>query len=126
MKTLADLAVANPVHMVPLMSDVLARMLPVLASIKQDNIRWVFGSAIGYFCEAIISYKANVDVMEVDVATFAPQIFAAYELINQHWLVSKNTKVRLVTITAIGMPTHSADVTKRCRILLYDHGNQSI
>eukprot|EP01127_Copromyxa_protea_P018695 TRINITY_DN5940_c0_g1_i1.p1 TRINITY_DN5940_c0_g1~~TRINITY_DN5940_c0_g1_i1.p1 ORF type:complete len:1700 (-),score=516.03 TRINITY_DN5940_c0_g1_i1:86-4894(-) len=101
-KTLSDLAVANPVAVVPLLSDVLSRMLPVLAAIKQDEIRRVFGACIGFFCEAILNYKANVEVLAVDVSIFAPQVFAAYELMSANWLQSKDLRVRLVTIQAIG------------------------
>lgn len=96
------MAVANPVAVVPLLSDVLSRMLPVLAAIKQDEIRRVFGACIGFFCEAILNYKANVEVLAVDVSIFAPQVYAAYELMSANWLMSKDLKVRLVTIQAIG------------------------
>eukprot|EP01125_Pyxidicula_operculata_P019218 TRINITY_DN694_c5_g1_i1.p1 TRINITY_DN694_c5_g1~~TRINITY_DN694_c5_g1_i1.p1 ORF type:complete len:1709 (+),score=479.86 TRINITY_DN694_c5_g1_i1:28-5154(+) len=102
MKTLADLAIANPVGTVPVLQDVFARMLPVLSSIKQENMRWVFANAVGSFCEAIIAYKANTDQVKIDVSTFAPQAYAAYELMYSNWLPSENKKIRLVTIQAIG------------------------
>jgi hypothetical protein len=38
---------------------VIARILPVLASIKLDNMKWVFATGLGRFCEAILNYSAN-------------------------------------------------------------------
>ena len=44
---------------VPNLKKVLARILPVLASVKLDNMKWVFATGLGRFCEAILNYAAN-------------------------------------------------------------------
>lgn len=79
MKTLADLAMANPVGTVPMLQDIFSRTLPVLASIKQDNIRWVFANAVGCFCEAILSYSINLGTAaSTDITSFeSPVSFLA-------------------------------------------------
>lgn len=112
MKTLGDLSVANPLGMVPLLSDVLARMLPVLAMIKADNLRWVFAAGIGHVCEAIVHFMAAKEQQQIPdmkdatvLSSFAPQIYACFELMVTNWVTSKNTKVRLATIQAIGATT---------------------
>lgn len=79
MKTLGDFVAANgilrffisclyrfpnesaAVATVPRLRDVFSRVLPVLASIKHDNMRWVFAASTGHFCEAVVQYVANID-----------------------------------------------------------------
>jgi hypothetical protein len=46
---------------VPRLREVFSRVLPVLASIKHDNMRWVFAASMGHFCEAVVQYVANID-----------------------------------------------------------------
>jgi len=101
-KTLGDVAVANPVGIVPLLGDAFSRILPVLASIKMDNVRWVFASTVGNFCDAIMSYKVTSPPNAIDCGQFAAHAFTSYELMLANWLISKEKRIRLVTIQAIG------------------------
>jgi len=101
-KTLADLAIANPVNVVPLLADVLSRMTPVLASIKLEDMKWVFAYAIGHFCDAMISYKADTNNTGMPITQFSPQIYTAFELFLTTWIIQKNRLVRLATIQSIG------------------------
>jgi hypothetical protein len=45
---------------VPKLKVVLARVLPVLASIKQDNMKWVFATSMWKFCDAVVTYVADI------------------------------------------------------------------
>eukprot|EP01087_Luapelamoeba_hula_P005831 TRINITY_DN1587_c0_g1_i1.p1 TRINITY_DN1587_c0_g1~~TRINITY_DN1587_c0_g1_i1.p1 ORF type:complete len:1410 (-),score=232.80 TRINITY_DN1587_c0_g1_i1:1013-5242(-) len=108
MKTLGDFAVANPLAVVPQLKDCLARMLPVLGGIKADNLKWVFASTLGKFCDAIMTYV--VDSSQSGLPTeslltkdsFSGEIYPAYELLFNNWLGSREPKVRAATVQTIG------------------------
>ena len=105
MKSLGDLFSANPVDTVPKLKEVIARVLPVLASVKQENMRWVFASGIAHFCESILNYVANIENAvdkTITVSTFSSDVFPAYEILFTNWLQSKESKVRVTTMQAIG------------------------
>lgn len=68
---------------VPRLREVFSRVLPVLASIKHDNMRWVFAAAMGHFCEAVVHYVANIDQgidKSVTVTSYLTLISAYYML----------------------------------------------
>ncbi len=90
---------------VPKLKDVIARVLPVLASVKQDNMRWVFASGLGHFCEAILNYVANTEKASdkgLTVSSFSSDIFPAYEILFNTWVGSRESKVRVTTLQALG------------------------
>eukprot|EP01114_Cavostelium_apophysatum_P008329 TRINITY_DN2073_c0_g1_i2.p1 TRINITY_DN2073_c0_g1~~TRINITY_DN2073_c0_g1_i2.p1 ORF type:complete len:513 (-),score=158.15 TRINITY_DN2073_c0_g1_i2:146-1684(-) len=104
-KTLGDVISANSIDTVPKLKEIMARVTPILGSIKQDNIRWVFASAIGHFCDAITHYVANKDKapdQSFNIYSFSSDMFPAYEFMFTNWLQSKETKVRLATLQALG------------------------
>jgi hypothetical protein len=108
-KTFADFVPANPLAAVPKLKEVLARILPVLASIKTPNIKWVFATALGNFCEAILHYVANVEDGAVTAAgqkftleSFSSEVFPCYEVLFAQWLPAKEAQVRLATIKSLG------------------------
>ncbi|EFA77696.1 hypothetical protein PPL_12305 [Heterostelium album PN500] len=102
MKTLGDFIASNPLPTVPRIRDVLSRVLPVLASIKLDNIKWVFAAALGNFSEAIVAYVSNITDPNLHLYSFSSEFYPAMELIFSKWLSSNHEKVRLVTIQAVG------------------------
>eukprot|EP01129_Flabellula_baltica_P010720 TRINITY_DN4560_c0_g1_i1.p1 TRINITY_DN4560_c0_g1~~TRINITY_DN4560_c0_g1_i1.p1 ORF type:complete len:1619 (+),score=365.55 TRINITY_DN4560_c0_g1_i1:442-5298(+) len=104
LKTIADLASANCVDIVPRLGDIFSRMIPVLGSLKRDNMRWVFASSIRFFCEAIMAYQVDVDVSKIEISSFSSQVFTAFDLLftSPQWIGSSETRVRLATIQAIG------------------------
>ncbi|GAM26848.1 hypothetical protein SAMD00019534_100230 [Acytostelium subglobosum LB1] len=105
MSTIGDFIGSNPVPTVPRIRDVLSRVLPVLASIKHDNIKWVFASALGNFADAIVAYVSNIDAgsdKSLTLYTFSSEFYPALELMFSKWLSSSQDKVRLVTIQSIG------------------------
>lgn len=76
------------------MKEVIARVLPVLASIKQDNMKWVFATGLGKFCDAILTYVANTKNSQFTVYSFSSDIYPAYEILFTTWLQSREPKVK--------------------------------
>jgi len=103
MKTMGGLASSNGLAIVPLLKDVLARVLPVLGAIRQDNIRWVFASGMARFSEAILNYVANnPNDKAITIDTFASEMFPPYEVMFSNWTKSSEKSVRLATMQAVG------------------------
>eukprot|EP00012_Vannella_robusta_P000552 CAMPEP_0206186026 /NCGR_PEP_ID=MMETSP0166-20121206/2167_1 /ASSEMBLY_ACC=CAM_ASM_000260 /TAXON_ID=95228 /ORGANISM="Vannella robusta, Strain DIVA3 518/3/11/1/6" /LENGTH=1620 /DNA_ID=CAMNT_0053601351 /DNA_START=1 /DNA_END=4863 /DNA_ORIENTATION=- len=105
LKTMGDISAANPTEIVPNLKEVMARALPVLGQIKKDNMRWVFASCFGNWCEAIQIYLANMDSApdkSISQETFSSEVFPAYEVMFNSWMGSRESKVRLATIHAVG------------------------
>ncbi|XP_052229832.1 maestro heat-like repeat-containing protein family member 1 isoform X3 [Dreissena polymorpha] len=108
-QTIANLCSVNVYGMVPHLTAVLGTMLPMLGMAKQDNMRWVFSSAISKFSEAIIDYIANIDKApdtSVKKEMFSSEIFSAYDVIFNVWIQSKEVKLRLAIVEALGHMTH--------------------
>ncbi|XP_059158762.1 maestro heat-like repeat-containing protein family member 1 isoform X2 [Physella acuta] len=108
-QTIGNLAAANVYDMVPHLTAVLGTMLPMLGLAKYDNMRWVFASAISKFSEAILEYCANLDQApdkSVSTDRFSAEIFSAYDILFNVWLQSKEAKLRLTIIEAVGHMTH--------------------
>lgn len=105
MKTMADLAAANQLEVVPSLRDAMARTIPVLGAIKQDNLRWVFSSALAKFAEAIMAHVHNIeDATERNAQqyAFSAEMFTAFDLVFTNWTTSSNRKVRLAAFQAVG------------------------
>ncbi|CAH1780505.1 unnamed protein product, partial [Owenia fusiformis] len=109
LQTMANLASANVYGIVPFLNVVLGTMLPMMGMAKQDNLRWVFSSALGKFSEAILDYVANLEKAPdptVRKEVFSAEIFAAYDVLFNIWLISKEAKLRLAVVEAIGHMVH--------------------
>jgi len=68
-------------------------------------MRWVFASCFGNWCEAIQIYLANLDSApdaSITQETFSSEVFPAYEVMFNTWMASRDSKVRLATIHAVG------------------------
>ncbi|KAK7500196.1 hypothetical protein BaRGS_00008419, partial [Batillaria attramentaria] len=114
-ETIANLAASNVYGMVPHLTAVLGTMLPMLGLAKYDNMRWVFAKALSKFSEAIIEYVANLDKApdpSVSKERFAGEIFSGYDLLFNNWLQSKEAKLRLAIVEAVGHMTHIMDKDK--------------
>ncbi|BFZ13379.1 hypothetical protein BsWGS_16418 [Bradybaena similaris] len=108
-QTIGNLAATNVYDMVPHLTAVLGTMLPMLGLAKYDNMRWVFASALSKFSEAILEYCANLDQApdkSVSTDRFASEIFSAYDILFTVWIQSKEAKLRLAIIEAVGHMTH--------------------
>lgn len=108
-QTLANLADSNVYGMVPFLNAILGTMLPMLSMAKQDNIKWVFSSALCHFSDSILEYLANLDKAPdptVRKDTFSSEISAAFDILFNNWLQSRESKLRLTVADALGSMCH--------------------
>eukprot|EP01116_Phalansterium_solitarium_P016259 TRINITY_DN3745_c0_g1_i3.p1 TRINITY_DN3745_c0_g1~~TRINITY_DN3745_c0_g1_i3.p1 ORF type:complete len:1692 (-),score=828.04 TRINITY_DN3745_c0_g1_i3:272-5347(-) len=114
--TLGDFVSNNALAVVPRLKEVLARVLPVLGLVRADPMRAAFAQGLGQFAEAITHYVANIGTAAaaaetsaaasasggLTTASFASDVYPAYEILVSNWLQSKEAKVRLGTVLAVG------------------------
>ncbi|XP_056300772.1 maestro heat-like repeat-containing protein family member 1 [Pseudoliparis swirei] len=108
-QTLANLSDSNVYGMVPFLNAILGTMLPMLSMAKQDNMKWVFSSALCHFSDGILEYLANLDKAPdptVRKDTFSSEIFAAFDILFNNWLQSRESKLRLTVAEAVGSMCH--------------------
>ncbi|XP_067416227.1 maestro heat-like repeat-containing protein family member 1 isoform X3 [Emydura macquarii macquarii] len=105
MQTFANLSVSNVFGMVPFLNSILGTMLPMLGMAKQDHMKSVFCYALQHFSESIQEYLANLDKAPdptVRKDTFSNEIFNAYDVLFNSWLQSREAKLRLAVVEALG------------------------
>uniref|UniRef100_A0A8C2DMN6 Maestro heat-like repeat family member 1 n=1 Tax=Cyprinus carpio TaxID=7962 RepID=A0A8C2DMN6_CYPCA len=108
-QTLANLSDSNVYGMVPFLSAIMGTMLPMLGMTKQDNMKWVFSSALCRFSESILEYLANLDKAPdptVRKDTFSSEIYSAYDILFNSWIQSRESKLRLTVAEALGSMSH--------------------
>ncbi|XP_068425526.1 maestro heat-like repeat-containing protein family member 1 isoform X1 [Clinocottus analis] len=108
-QTLANLSDSNVYGMVPFLNAILGTMLPMLNMAKQDNMKWVFSFALCHFSDGILEYLANLDKAPdptVRKDTFSSEIFAAFDILFNNWLQSRESKLRLTVAEAVGSMCH--------------------
>uniref|UniRef100_A0ABM5GD29 Maestro heat-like repeat-containing protein family member 1 isoform X1 n=1 Tax=Pogona vitticeps TaxID=103695 RepID=A0ABM5GD29_9SAUR len=108
-QTFANLSVANVFGMVPFLNSILGTMLPMLSMAKHDSLRSVFCYALQSFSESIQEYLANLDKAPdptVRRDTFSSEIFSAFEVLFNSWLQSREAKLRLAVVEALGPMSH--------------------
>ncbi|XP_066480065.1 maestro heat-like repeat-containing protein family member 1 isoform X2 [Tiliqua scincoides] len=108
-QTFANLSVTNVFGMVPFLGSILGTMLPMLGMAKQDNMKSVFCYALQSFSESIQEYMANLDQAPdptVRRDAFSSEIFSAYEVLFTSWLPSREAKLRLAVVEALGPMSH--------------------
>ncbi|XP_056618249.1 maestro heat-like repeat-containing protein family member 1 isoform X1 [Triplophysa dalaica] len=108
-KTLANLSDSNVYGMVPFLNAIMGTMLPMLGMAKQDNMKWVFSSALCRFSESILEYLANLDKAPdptVRKDTFSSEIYSAYDILFTSWIQSREPKLRLTVAEAVGSMSH--------------------
>uniref|UniRef100_A0A3P9H5X0 Maestro heat-like repeat family member 1 n=1 Tax=Oryzias latipes TaxID=8090 RepID=A0A3P9H5X0_ORYLA len=106
-QTLANLSDSN-YGMVPFLNAILGTMLPMLGIAKQDNMKWVF-SSLCHFSDSILEYLANLDKAPdptVRKDTFCSEIYAAYDILFNTWIQSREPKLRLTVAEAVGSMCH--------------------
>ncbi|XP_043365795.1 maestro heat-like repeat-containing protein family member 1 isoform X5 [Dermochelys coriacea] len=109
MQTFANLSVSNVFGMVPFLNSILGTMLPMLGMAKQDHMKSVFCYALQHFSESIQEYLANLDKAPdptVRKDTFSNEIFSAYDVLFNIWLQSREAKLRLAVVKALGPMSH--------------------
>ncbi|XP_061572342.1 maestro heat-like repeat-containing protein family member 1 [Cololabis saira] len=108
-QTLANLSDSNVYGMVPFLNAILGTMLPMLSMAKQDNMKWVFSSALCHFSDSILEYLANLDKAPdptVRKDTFSSEIYTAFDILFNSWLQSREPKLRLTVAEAVGSLCH--------------------
>eukprot|EP00117_Sycon_ciliatum_P004055 scpid12251/ scgid8580/ HEAT repeat-containing protein 7A len=108
-QTVGSLATQNVYSVVPHLKDLMGRMLPMMGAARQDNIRWVFASTIARFCESIIEYLANIEKApkkNIKKEDFAGEVFSAYGVIFGAWSQTKELKLQLAIVEAVGYMAH--------------------
>ncbi|KAG0457440.1 hypothetical protein HPP92_022597, partial [Vanilla planifolia] len=98
---LADFASAEASLFTLRLKDVLLRVLPILGSIK-DIQRPVFANAIKCWCQAAWHYIGDFPshpLLDSDVMSFLNSVF---ELLLRVWASSRDLKVRLASVEALG------------------------
>ncbi|XP_030076633.1 maestro heat-like repeat-containing protein family member 1 isoform X2 [Microcaecilia unicolor] len=109
MQTLANLSTTNVFGMVPFLNSILCTMLPMLPIAKQDHMKIVFCTSLQNFSESIQEYLANLDKAPdptVRKDTFSSEIFQAFDLLFSNWLQSREIKIRLAVIGALGQMSY--------------------
>ncbi|XP_022747825.1 protein SHOOT GRAVITROPISM 6-like isoform X4 [Durio zibethinus] len=98
---LADFASADALQFTPRLKGVLLQVLPILGNVR-DAHRPLFANAFKCWCEAVWQY--NVDFpsdspIDGDVMSFLNSVF---ELLLRVWAVSRDPKVRISSVEALG------------------------
>ncbi|XP_027713438.1 maestro heat-like repeat-containing protein family member 1 isoform X2 [Vombatus ursinus] len=109
MQTFANLSITNVFGMVPFLNSILSTMLPMLNLARQDQMKSIFCFALQHFSDSILEYLANLDQAPdptVRKDTFSTEIFSAYDVLFNHWLQSREAKLRLAVVEALGPMSH--------------------
>ncbi|XP_051827268.1 maestro heat-like repeat-containing protein family member 1 isoform X3 [Antechinus flavipes] len=109
MQTFANLSITNVFGMVPFLNSILTTMLPMLNLARQDQMKSVFCFALQHFSDSILEYLANLDQAPdptVRKDTFSTEIFSAFDVLFNHWLQSREAKLRLAVVEALGPMSH--------------------
>ncbi|XP_047641436.1 maestro heat-like repeat-containing protein family member 1 isoform X3 [Phacochoerus africanus] len=108
-QTLANLSVSNAFGTVPFLTSILSTMLPMLSLAKHDSMRVVFCFALQRFSESTLEYLANLDQAPdptVRKDAFATDTLSAYDILFHQWLQSREAKLRLAVVEALGPMSH--------------------
>ncbi|XP_047089443.1 protein SHOOT GRAVITROPISM 6 isoform X2 [Lolium rigidum] len=101
LQILADFASAEALQFTPRLKDVLLRVLPILGSVR-DGQRPVFANAFKCWCQAAWLYIGDASSglpFDDDVMSFMNSVF---ELLLKVWTGSRDLKVRLSSVEALG------------------------
>ncbi|WVZ55465.1 hypothetical protein U9M48_006123 [Paspalum notatum var. saurae] len=101
LQILADFASAEALQFTPRLKDVLLRVLPILGSVR-DGQRPVFANAFKCWCQAAWQYLGDAPSelpFDTDVMSFMNSVF---ELLIKVWTGSRDLKVRLSSVEALG------------------------
>jgi hypothetical protein len=104
-KTFADVAAINSVHLTLRLRDVLNRFIPVLGLVKKAPMQWVFASALGRFAEAVALFQTDASEemrAQVAPAQFEADMASAFDVVFSKWLLSPEAKVRFAVVESLG------------------------
>lgn len=98
---LADFASAEALQFTPRMKSVLSRVLPILGNVR-DPQRPIFANAFKCWCQAAWQYSRDFPsepFLDGDVMSF---LNSGFDLLLRVWANSRDLKVRLTSIEALG------------------------
>ncbi|KAG6403788.1 hypothetical protein SASPL_136020 [Salvia splendens] len=98
---LADFASSDAIQFTPRLKGVLTRVLPILGNVK-DIHRPIFANAFKSWCQACWQYGVDFPMhtaIDGDVMSF---LNSAFELLLRVWAASRDLKVRVSTVEALG------------------------
>ncbi|KAL3623358.1 Protein SHOOT GRAVITROPISM 6 [Castilleja foliolosa] len=98
---LAEFASSDAFQFTPRFKGVLTRVLPILGNVK-DIHRPIFANAFKSWCQACWQYSVESPLftaVDGDVVSF---LNSAFELLLKVWAVSRDLKVRVSTVEALG------------------------
>ncbi|PRQ43676.1 putative condensin complex subunit 1 [Rosa chinensis] len=98
---LADFACADAFQFTPRLKDVLSRVLPILGNVR-DAHRPIFANAIKCWCQAVWQYSLDnpsYPSLDSDIMSFLNSVF---ELLLRVWAASRDLKVRISSVEALG------------------------
>ncbi|KAK8553862.1 hypothetical protein V6N12_030844 [Hibiscus sabdariffa] len=98
---LADFASADALQFTPRLKGVLSRVLPILGNVR-DVHRPIFANAFKCWCQAVWQYNFDFpsnSLIDGDVMSF---LNSAFELLLRVWAASRDLKVRVSSVEALG------------------------
>ncbi|XP_031119472.1 protein SHOOT GRAVITROPISM 6 isoform X1 [Ipomoea triloba] len=98
---LADYASSDALQFTPRLKGVLARVVPILGNVK-EIYRPIFANAFKCWCQACWQYSVDFSlstILDTDVVSF---LNSAFELLLRVWATSRDLKVRLSAVEALG------------------------
>ncbi|XP_024022984.1 protein SHOOT GRAVITROPISM 6 [Morus notabilis] len=100
-QTLADFAFADALQFTPRVKSVLSRVLPILGNVR-DIHRPIFANAFKCWCQAVLQYNMDFpshSPLDGDIMSF---LNSAFELLLRVWASSRDLKVRISSVEALG------------------------
>ena len=74
--------------------------------IRQDNMRWVFSAALGYWANSIIVSQQDNSSTESYKQQYSSSFYSALKHVLSEWLSAREPRVRLASSEAIGYMEH--------------------
>uniref|UniRef100_A0A4W3GNQ1 Maestro heat-like repeat-containing protein family member 1 n=1 Tax=Callorhinchus milii TaxID=7868 RepID=A0A4W3GNQ1_CALMI len=108
-RTLGDLALANPKGVIPHLRSILQTLLPMLSMAKREQMKLAFTAALGLFSRSILQFhkESNSGLspgMRKD--EFSHEIYVAYDVLFNNWLQCKDVKLRSMVLETVGHMVH--------------------
>ncbi|CAA6662595.1 unnamed protein product [Spirodela intermedia] len=98
---LADFASSEALQFTPRLKDVLSRVLPILGNIR-DNQRPIFANAFKCWCQAAQQYGGDFPSDWLHDSVVMSFLNSVFELLLKVWASSRDLKVRLSAVDALG------------------------
>ncbi|ETO18027.1 hypothetical protein RFI_19268, partial [Reticulomyxa filosa] len=112
MHSLAEIAKAHPLLLVPRLNDILGKVIPVLALIKKGSDQSVFTLCLGRFAKAILTFEEDADENQreqVNIIQFQTHCANAFDMVYTNWRKNTDNRFRLGIAEALGLLTEVMD-----------------